>query len=335
MNQIDPPLNLREMLQNEILLPIIQTIELQQEPITHLVLSGGGVWGLPIYGALLEMKNNGIFDIENIKTIYSTSVGTIIATLIAMKFDWEIYTDYLIKRPWNKVWNIEIEDLINAYDSCGIYDKDFIRVFVEPFLKARDMELNVTLLDFYKQTNIEIHMFVTELNEFKPVDISYKTHPDWQLLDAIYASCAIPIIYKPYLTKDNCYIDGCFFTNYPIQPCIENIGIENIHRILGICLKYNLKNIENITESNITNIFDYFLTFMQRIVHNRLIANISTKSVEAPHTLYVSGDATTLSLLEKLLNHSTERREMIELGKTEALAFIKTHFSNPFIRCFP
>ena len=51
------------------------------EIIRHIVCSGGGVTGFSFYGILKECYARGIWKVENIKTIYGTSVGSIFAVL--------------------------------------------------------------------------------------------------------------------------------------------------------------------------------------------------------------------------------------------------------------
>lgn len=111
----------------------------------------------------------------------------------------------------------------------------FEKVF-EPVFKGKDISLEITLLEFYEYTQIEHHFFATQINGKTSfdVDFSYLTHPHWRLLDCVYASCCIPCFFEPFLHENHCYIDGAFFINYPLQPCIERVGLENSHSVLGI-----------------------------------------------------------------------------------------------------
>ena len=52
--------------------------------IKHIVIPGGGGTGFIAYGALKESHNRGIWNIENIESIYGTSAGAIIAIFIAI-----------------------------------------------------------------------------------------------------------------------------------------------------------------------------------------------------------------------------------------------------------
>ena len=76
--------------------------------IKHIVCSGGGVAGFTFYGILKEANKQGIWDIENIETMYGTSVGSIVNTILSLKYDWKDIDDYLMKRPWDMVYNVNM-----------------------------------------------------------------------------------------------------------------------------------------------------------------------------------------------------------------------------------
>jgi predicted acylesterase/phospholipase RssA len=47
-------------------------------------------------------------NLENIKSIYGTSMGAIIGTILVLNYDWETIDDYLIKRPWNNIYKFDL-----------------------------------------------------------------------------------------------------------------------------------------------------------------------------------------------------------------------------------
>ena len=60
---------------------------------------------------LRECHNRKLWKLEDIETIYGTSVGSIIAVILALDYDWDTLDDYLIKRPWNNVFNLMAKDI--------------------------------------------------------------------------------------------------------------------------------------------------------------------------------------------------------------------------------
>ena len=78
--------------------------KIQRPNIKHIVVGGGGTTGFMTFGALKFLQENDFWNISNIKTIYGTSVGSIVATSIALKYDWDTLLTYFIRRPWNKLY---------------------------------------------------------------------------------------------------------------------------------------------------------------------------------------------------------------------------------------
>jgi predicted acylesterase/phospholipase RssA len=117
--------------------------------------------------------------------------------------------------------------------------------------------------EFYENTGIDVHLFATEFNETTIVDISWKTQPDWTVIESIYCSCCLPFLFSPYFKDDCIYYDGGVFCNYPLEQCITN---ENAHpdEILGI--KTNIRNDQPFNENS--TLFDYVTHLMKKIINS-------------------------------------------------------------------
>jgi predicted acylesterase/phospholipase RssA len=72
--------------------------------IKHLVISSGGPAGHMMYSILRTLNLKGVWDIKDIKSIYGSSIGSFIAIILALRYEWEVMDDYLIKRPWEKIF---------------------------------------------------------------------------------------------------------------------------------------------------------------------------------------------------------------------------------------
>jgi predicted acylesterase/phospholipase RssA len=196
--------------------------------IQHLVIAGGGPTGLYTHGAAKYLSNQNVWNINNIKTIYGTSMGAIMGVVFSLKYDWDIIDDYIIKRPWEKIINLSPDDIFHLWESKGLLDSSFIREALRPLLEAKELNVDITLEDFYAFNQIEIHMFAVNLNEIPlvEVDISYKTHPKLSLIDALTMTSAVPFLFKPFLLNDGCFIDGGIIVNYPIDMCLKGTGCD-------------------------------------------------------------------------------------------------------------
>tara|TARA_B110000967_G_scaffold209538_1_gene266145 strand:- start:5113 stop:5967 length:855 start_codon:yes stop_codon:yes gene_type:complete len=228
--------------------------------IENIVISGGGLTLFTYYGILKESSKSNIWNINSIKTIYGTSAGAILSVLLCLNYDWETLDNYIINRPWEKVFNIDMYLLFDTINRKGIFNISVIKEVFKPLFSGKDIDIDINFIDFYNLTNIELHLFVTDINTFKHIDVSYKTHPTWKIIDIIYSSSAVPIIFAPFTIDEYCLLDGGVFTNCPITYCINNdINPESI-----LCITHNEDNI-NKMDGN-ANLLDYIIILLSNLI---------------------------------------------------------------------
>jgi len=282
--------------------------------IKHLVISGGGPILVQALGAIQYLEQNNFICMNDIESIYGTSAGAIIGTLICLKFDWETINDYIIKRPWQDVFPIKVKNIFDAYAKKGVFDIKTIEKCLKPLLDAKDIPLDINLEDFYKLTKIELHMFSFEINEYKVKDISYLTHPSLTLMMAIQMTSALPVLITPVCIDDKCYIDGGMSCNYPLSYCIESGKTPD--EILGFKNKYGEN--KNIVNSEST-ILDFLLTFLFKAVFS-----VSTDGIQPSIKNELICDAQYLSfdVLRTTLSNIEVRKDLFNNGKQSAVDFI-------------
>ena len=273
--------------------------------INHIVISGGSVYGFSYYGILRESNKHQLWNINNIKTIYGTSIGSLLSVIISLKYDWDTLDEYLINRPWHKVYSYDLNSLINSISNCGIFTTNVMEDTLKPLLLGKDLNTTTTMKELYEYSNIELHIMATDLVNFKLIDFSYKTHPDWKVIDAVFASCSLPIMFKPIVKDKIIYVDGGYLSNYPIKECIEN-GADPSN-ILGIRQTFKqTDNFENIT------LFDYILLIINRII-NFLTTTIILHQIKIDFQYEI--DDISLSAIFDIASNKKLREEFIENGK--------------------
>jgi predicted acylesterase/phospholipase RssA len=274
--------------------------------IENIVIAGGGINGFSYYGILKESEKRGVWNINNIKSIWGTSAGSMLAVLIALNHEWDTIDDYLIDRPWDIVFKLNIYSLISAFNTCGIFDGTQIIEIFKPLFISKKVDINITMKDFYNITNIDIHIIITNANTFKLVDVSYKTHPDWKVVDAVIASSSIPILFKPCVINNQLYCDGCFNSNYPINYCIES-GIS-ADTIMGVCptMETGVLSLDNDP-----TLFDYIiyiiLFIVLKFIHNTIQPNINTE-------YKIQSASLTMKSLTDTIYNKSERELLIQSG---------------------
>ena len=272
-----------------------------------------------IISAIQELERKEYLNMKNMESIYGTSAGAIVAVMISLKFDWETINDYIIKRPWQDVFPIKVQNILDTYTKKGIFDIKNIEKCFKPLFDTKDIPLNITMKDFFTLTNIDIHMYSFEINEYKVKDISHETFPDLPILTAIQMTCALPILVRPVFIDEKCFIDGGVGCNYPIYFCVNSGKIND--EILGFKNNYGNENSSKIVENS--TLLDYLLNFLFKSFD--FIRDNNNINIQVTMKNEIIFDTTHMSLneLKNSLTKIEVRRELFEKGKQTAYNFLE------------
>lgn len=301
--------------------------------IKHLVIASGVMYGLSFYGSLKELAINNVWNINNIDTIFATSAGTIVAVLISLKYDWDIMDNYIINRPWHHVFQININTIMSAFQSSGIFDIMCIREIFTPLFKGRDLEIDITMREFKEYTGIDFHFFATRIDTFDIFDINAESCPDWTVIEAVYASSAAPILFQPFIKDGITYADGAFFAKYPLLQSLNwlksrtnhnNNNIVDTSEILGIYLdtQSNNSKLEESEENkslskdstnNESIIFSPLFHYLHLILL-KLVSKMASPIITIPNQICVIPKEFRLNYIYSVVNSKQEREELIIMG---------------------
>jgi predicted acylesterase/phospholipase RssA len=281
--------------------------------IKHLVLSGGGLVGLATLGCIHKLLELEKIDINEIETIHSTSVGSVISLLLCFhKLGIEniMIKDYFIERPFEEVYKMSVQKIIDLYYNNGLFDQTTIFELFKPFFQILELDMMITMKEIYELTKIEIYMFSVNMNTFKSTEVSYK-NSELSILHAIYMSCSVPIIFKPLKFEKNYYIDGSLLCNYPMKQCIE-MNYNN-EEILGIYFE-KTENDTNIKDNNNILIFVLILLYNLILIINKTLNTYSTENInEIPLSLNVS-----FQNFKDIFYHQEKRISLYKVGEEHA-----------------
>ena len=294
--------------------------------IKHLVISGGGPTLFRTLGALQHLQEAAFWKLEDIESMYGTSAGAIVAVILCLRYEWDTLNTYFLDRPWHEAFPINASTIFDAFTKKGIFDRIFLEKAFKPLFNAKDISMEITMQEFYEYSKIEIHIYSFELHEFKPVDISYKTHPDLPLLTALQMTSAIPIVFAPKCMDGKCYLDGGISVNYPLNSCID--AGNNKDEILGFKNKYEDVN-ETEEAYNIdadSTMLDYISTFLHKLIFNM---NTEHHQQAIPHEVAYNTKYLSLSYLQSVLSSRDIRCELMASGKAAAESFLLKKTSLP------
>jgi predicted acylesterase/phospholipase RssA len=201
-----------------------------------------------------------------------------------------------------------LQNIFYTFQTKGIFDIKALENTFLPLFNGKDININITLKEYYEITKIELHYFATNINSFECVDISYKTHPDWKLIHAIYTSCSLPILFSPLVENEKCYSDGGFFANYPIEYCINNGAKAN--EILGISRCSMRKLNLSITEDS--SLIDYIFNIFYKVTE--FILNGNSKKTEIKYEIIVESPPMSLYDIYLTTSSMETRINLIKKG---------------------
>ena len=281
--------------------------------IKHIVLEGGGYMGVAALGALAELQKEDFYHIDNINTIYATSIGAFIGAILCFKINWDVTLTYVKERPWHKIVTLNSNNILESLFKKGIFDISFFKESLKNLLQSIDLSVEITLKELFDYSKIEFHIFVTELNTFNIVDFNHKTRPKMKVLDAIYMSCTVPFLFQPMWYENSFYIDGGLINNYPVNKCIE--GGAPIDDILGI--QYEILTGKDQLDEN-THVLDYAFYLYKNFF--RILRGRNTVPLE--NEIIIPCDVVSLIECKKLLQSEELRMKYLNDGVKATQLFL-------------
>lgn len=214
-----------------------------------ICLSGGGARGAAHIGVLRALEEHGISPTH----VSGASAGSIVGALYAY--------GHSPKMIWNIIHETEILSVLKLRFGLGLMDLSKLRII---------------LSEFFAEDN-----FDSFLKEFF-VCVSNINTGDWEIIrsgglfQAIEASCAIPLVFKPVKIGEQYYCDGGLLNNLPVEPlkyrCDKVIGVN----IVPVYPKQDLDGMFDMAERSI----DLVINSNTRLRKQMCDAMIEIKGIE-------------------------------------------------------
>jgi predicted acylesterase/phospholipase RssA len=184
--------------------------------ITGISFSSGGAQTIGNMGVLTRLYEAGV--LASVKAWYGCSAGAFCAFIGALGVtpSWcRECCDHFDLRCTLQIQQTLVLDYLKSWGvSSGVEMTEFLGSFVNTWEPGASTWTFATLAR--ERPGIFLGITATNLSTRKLVMFSVETHPEMLILDAIRASCSIPFVYVPWISKvGEIYCDGAVIEQYP------------------------------------------------------------------------------------------------------------------------
>ncbi len=215
------------------------------DPIDTLVISGGGIKGFNILGALQCAFDTGILNKDILVNYVGTSVGAIICYLLTIGYTpIEILLSFYEHKWLDRMQNFNIVSLFNGNGATSF---NGIQECLEKMTLLKIGKF-LTLKGLFEMTGKNLCCITYNISQGRTEYISHTEFPDIPCLVALRMSSNIPLIFDRFKYMNNYYLDGGISENFPILYG-EKIGTF----VLGIYLNINKESLKDTPSDGIAN----------------------------------------------------------------------------------
>jgi NTE family protein len=202
-----------------------------------LVISGGGVNGFELLGALHYLEKKNLLTVQ----VYSgCSIGSILCYLHCIGYSaYDILSHLLTSNLLQRLAEFDFSKIVNGTGITSYHPlhEELTRLTLDKY------DHIPTMKELYDLTGKELYIATFNLTQYKEEYISYKTHPDMRVLDACRASANLPFIFEEFEYDGNLYVDGGVLDCFPVR--IPNTAF---HKVIGLNVSYPKRPIQRDSE---------------------------------------------------------------------------------------
>lgn len=171
-----------------------------------LVLSGGGVKGLAMLGAVEKLRSEGV--LSKVRTVVGTSAGALIGTLVATHRDFRGALDVICTHGYKPDF-----DFARLASGFGLDSGKSIESLATALLA--DLPPSITFADVRKMFGTTLIVCVTNVSKRRAEYLGPDTHPDMPVVLALRMTCSVPLYFSAVKFNDSWYVDGSIVDNFP------------------------------------------------------------------------------------------------------------------------
>lgn len=173
-----------------------------------VVMGGGGLKGLAHLGAWQALEEAGV----PVAGVLGTSIGGLVGACVAGGMTWEEMAPRALRLERKEIARVNRGAVwVNGIREPGVFQGDELREYIEDLLPVHDWDA----LEIPFQTNA-VNLGTGRTEWFGP-----GARTDVSLVDALYATCALPPFYPPAELDGGYFVDGGVLETLPLDRAAD------------------------------------------------------------------------------------------------------------------
>lgn len=210
-------------------------------PPRRLVLAGGGLRVIAYLGVLQTLEEYGLR--KYFREYCGTSAGAFVALLLALDYKLSVIQRLCFEFDFSTLGCLEPDHVLEFTETYGLDPGSKIQHLLQRILHHKGFPPNTTFQDLEASGKAKgLRVWASNLNYAKQDEFSAAKTPTVEIVEAIRASMAFPVMYTPVrhpITGD-LLSDGGVYDNYPILA----LSPEERTETLGVTFEYSKYPVE-------------------------------------------------------------------------------------------
>ena len=276
------------------------------------IFGGGAIRGIAYIGALQAINELELV----IDTLAGSSVGSIVATLVAVGYSPDEISDIFMQVNFELFRDIHFGLNKDFAISKGNVFTDWIRDLIEKKFYGDDYIKGQNKPVLFGNIHRNLVLITTDLNTFKPYEFSTFETPDFEIAEAVRISCSMPGLMVPIEMNNKKLVDGDLMKGIPLWKLSKNLNNPK-NRIIEFRL-------EGDNVGNNGNAFEFLNSIYSCMtsVSTDFIMDCFGNNDKYDYVKITTGD---LIVIDFNIPQKT-RNKLIEIGYNDSLKYLTQHF---------
>ena len=276
------------------------------------LFGGGAIRGMAYIGAVKAMEELAI----NPHTLAGSSVGSIIAALLAVGYNAEDLKEVFIKVNFELFKDISIGIGPIFALSKGEVFLEWVRELIEKKFYGEKYKKGANRAVTFKDIDKNLVIITTNLSNFECKEFSRYETPDYEIASAVRISCCMPGLMKPIEYNNTLLVDGDLQKSWPMWKLSKNLLLKD-ERILEFRLEgyYEKKEKNDISGIDYANAVYSCMTAMS----TSFITNLYVDKDKFDYIVLNTGG---IVVVDFNINEN-KRIELIESGYNQTINYFK------------